>query len=104
MLVILERKCSRTKEYNNESPYSNNHNVKSREKLEHIFLHSHQSDKPAPDAEGNIKLLHRQWKMRDFEDQEDYFCLIDLDYVIFTEDDVLAEWLEDIEKLVLDHD
>lgn len=52
-------------------------------------------------ATSNSYIDNEKW---DFEDQEDYFCLIDLDYVIFTEDDVLAEWLEDIEKLVLDHD
>ena len=52
----------------------------------------------------NIKLRHRQRRRREFEDQTDYFCPINLDYIFSENDDVLAQWIEEVEEPVLDHD
>ncbi|RWR73192.1 hypothetical protein CKAN_00144800 [Cinnamomum micranthum f. kanehirae] len=52
----------------------------------------------------NIKLRNRQRRRREFEDQTDYFCPINLNYIFSENDDVLAQWIEEVEEPVLDHD
>ena len=51
----------------------------------------------------NIKLRNRQ-RRREFEDHPDYFCPINLNYIFSENDDVLAQWIEEVEEPVLDHD
>ena len=43
----------------------------------------------------NRKLRSRNRKRRQFEDQRDYFCPINLDYIFSEEDTALGEWLEE---------
>ena len=52
----------------------------------------------------NLKLRSRNRKRRQFEDQRDYFCPINLDYIFSEEDTVLGEWLEEQEEPMLDKD
>eukprot|EP00268_Persea_americana_P019780 TRINITY_DN2017_c0_g1_i1.p1 TRINITY_DN2017_c0_g1~~TRINITY_DN2017_c0_g1_i1.p1 ORF type:complete len:135 (+),score=32.30 TRINITY_DN2017_c0_g1_i1:279-683(+) len=52
----------------------------------------------------NLKLWSRNRKIRQFEDQRDYFCPINLDYIFSEEDTVLGEWLEEQEEPMLDKD
>ena len=52
----------------------------------------------------NIKLCNGQRRRREFEDHPDYFCPINLNYIFSENDDVLAQWIEEVEEPVLDHD
>lgn len=44
------------------------------------------------------------WRRRTFEDWNNCFCPINLDYIFSETYAMLGEWLEEVEKLLLDKD
>lgn len=73
------------------------------------FIHTKPRNKLTMEKLNKLVYIHYNLKLqsknrrRAFKDQQDYFCLINLETIFFSAKDyVLGEWLEEVEEPLLD--